>query len=1083
MVNSNQYLDQFQSMYGNGYDNNKYGMYANAMNMLKQPSSGQNSQSDNSSSNWANSLSSILGAVGSMKSGSSGNNYGSMLSSLGSNSSSGSGGLGSMMSSFGSSGSGSSVAGGASSGMGSAIGTAAGALGNLMSSDASSNGYQFKDGSVNNMSYRSQYAGQGMAAGSKVGGKIGSMFGPMGSLIGTAGGAVIGTIGGAMVGNSYAKQANILHNQDADNASTHGNLMSTQYADSNTEADAVSNLNKYKNGGVAYGAFDNGGQSINAMVDNNEIIKSPQGNILQAIGPNATDKILAKLQPGSKILSDTMQFGGKTYADLGKNIPAVQDKSKKILSDNSASPLDRSTAELNIKNANSAFDHIMDIQEDHRISDNINKFRKGIQKYACGGIKKYKDGGKVPYSDWLKTVPEDKRGDKDYDLEAAYNNLPYDQMRRYAESDAHLPDTYKKPNHMTFSNESQYSNSLQPGGEWSDDEISIPNTPTYTYKASPTNMQYHTKEEMQNYFNTYEKGNRVEFPKYADGGVYGTYNQSYSDPYSKQAYLQEMELNGTIGRGDSTYNPSATPTVRMDPMSFTFAMNKSGATGSQPIDIYKSFPDKETANQWYLQNQTAFRSGKSVPLPQGINKYACGGPTKKYANGGITDEYQLGPDEYPAQVAPIQQPTETVTSRTGFDRPLDPNMLYGKYVGAFGQLSPEQQKQAADFVYQNNSRYQYNNQPTSQQMLGYYNNPNTTWNKTQPQSHDNTPMYLADAAFNLGLFGNNQQSVNSAGGPAIDSNGQPAQLSTNNTGVPQIASNGPLSASYGQDGNVNTAGIYDNASRLLNQPGFDGNNSQYGYNPSVQGQASTTGNPRANGINAFKSIADYGDRLVDLAPYFYNMGRSRESVEQINPENFTNKGRAIADTYNPYPELKENRMQAAIARTQNAMTHTNSGADMAFSSYIAKQKADMDSSVWNKKNQYDNNQRSSVQSTNIQTEGQNNQIRQNINDINMKSRAKSNDFKAKAMQQLSEWNQRNRLDRNVQNNDNFTANTYAQSLNRYLTPKEYAAFQDYSAKNGLNIENPTTAPTASIATTSTKSVPYMYKTSKKKKNG
>ena len=82
---------------------------------------------------------------------------------------------------------------------------------------------------------------------------------------------------------------------------------------------------------------------------------------------------------------------------------------------------------------------------------------------------RYDDGGEIgipPFEDYYKTIPKDKSDTTDYDLKKAYENLPYDQMKAFATSDVHLPDTYKKPNHPTFSNESIYSNDSTPGGQW-----------------------------------------------------------------------------------------------------------------------------------------------------------------------------------------------------------------------------------------------------------------------------------------------------------------------------------------------------------------------------------------------------------------------------------------------------------------------------------------------------------------------------------------------------------------------------------------------------------------------------------------
>ena len=76
---------------------------------------------------------------------------------------------------------------------------------------------------------------------------------------------------------------------------------------------------------------------------------------------------------------------------------------------------------------------------------------------------------KPSFKEWYATVPTLKNDTSSYDLEKAYGDLPYSQMKRFSESEAHLPDTYKKQNHPTFSNESIYHNDKTPGGYWDRD--------------------------------------------------------------------------------------------------------------------------------------------------------------------------------------------------------------------------------------------------------------------------------------------------------------------------------------------------------------------------------------------------------------------------------------------------------------------------------------------------------------------------------------------------------------------------------------------------------------------------------------
>jgi hypothetical protein len=63
-------------------------------------------------------------------------------------------------------------------------------------------------------------------------------------------------------------------------------------------------------------------------------------------------------------------------------------------------------------------------------------------------------------------------------------------------ANGHLPDTYKKPNHPTFSTESQYSGKDgYMGGTWAEGKGK-----KWLYTASPTNMKFRTAEQMNQYF-------------------------------------------------------------------------------------------------------------------------------------------------------------------------------------------------------------------------------------------------------------------------------------------------------------------------------------------------------------------------------------------------------------------------------------------------------------------------------------------------------------------------------------------------------------------------------------------------------
>lgn len=99
----------------------------------------------------------------------------------------------------------------------------------------------------------------------------------------------------------------------------------------------------------------------------------------------------------------------------------------------------------------------------------------------------------------------DKNNNGDYDLRGYWKE--YGTLNPTA-ANGHLTDTYKQPNHITFSNESKYNNSANAGGVWQQ----LPNG-SYTFTPSSFNLQMHSPEEYASYFETYEPGNQVILPR------------------------------------------------------------------------------------------------------------------------------------------------------------------------------------------------------------------------------------------------------------------------------------------------------------------------------------------------------------------------------------------------------------------------------------------------------------------------------------------------------------------------------------------------------------------------------------------
>lgn len=95
----------------------------------------------------------------------------------------------------------------------------------------------------------------------------------------------------------------------------------------------------------------------------------------------------------------------------------------------------------------------------------------------------------------------------DYDLRGAWKS------NTKAASSGHLPDTWKKPNHPTFSQESIYSGPYTPGGQWAEQPGN-----KWSFTATPQNLKYQDANALANYFQRVEPGNALVLPQNPLGG-------------------------------------------------------------------------------------------------------------------------------------------------------------------------------------------------------------------------------------------------------------------------------------------------------------------------------------------------------------------------------------------------------------------------------------------------------------------------------------------------------------------------------------------------------------------------------------
>lgn len=114
----------------------------------------------------------------------------------------------------------------------------------------------------------------------------------------------------------------------------------------------------------------------------------------------------------------------------------------------------------------------------------------------------------MDYKSWLKYKSnlegrDLSKDEQDYDMEGYYNSLKYNDKDYKPGQGMHLPDTFKKPNHPTFSEESMYSIPvIRQGGKW-DKEGFTPSQ--YNLNNLPNGM-------LQEYFNVVEPDMELKIP-------------------------------------------------------------------------------------------------------------------------------------------------------------------------------------------------------------------------------------------------------------------------------------------------------------------------------------------------------------------------------------------------------------------------------------------------------------------------------------------------------------------------------------------------------------------------------------------
>lgn len=133
-----------------------------------------------------------------------------------------------------------------------------------------------------------------------------------------------------------------------------------------------------------------------------------------------------------------------------------------------------------------------------------NEQREIIEQFQHGGKSKPK------FEDWYKTVPQEKNDTTNYDLERAYNELPFEELEQFRTiPEKHLDGRFKKPNHMTYSDE---------GYGWiGSDKVG------WTFYPSPRQQQLYPYEKYIEYWNQNEPNSILNY----NGKIYRVSPQAF----------------------------------------------------------------------------------------------------------------------------------------------------------------------------------------------------------------------------------------------------------------------------------------------------------------------------------------------------------------------------------------------------------------------------------------------------------------------------------------------------------------------------------------------------------------------------
>jgi hypothetical protein len=870
-------------------------------------------------------------------------------------------------------------------------------------------------------------AGSMAATGAMVGG-------PWGAAAGAVIGAGIGTV--QSISADRAEQERLKKIASAEReavANQNTGMMQADYYSRNVVNHRVPGL---KNGIAKFNSGGTGVAGTNAMVANEEAVKDGNTGKLNVV-PGAynqsnPDQVEANLTQGTSVYSknpkQTLPFGKSTPADVMARAAKVQKYSDEILSGkNKLSRIDRDTANLNNSNIE-AQSRLLNMNTE------INNYgKKSVNKYD-NGTSGTKITGADLASEWEKKYPGAHRF-------RGYTTVPGKESG------------YRQT--MASGVNREIGKELEKLGvkSWNGEQgFYIPNKVADSWYGKGDNPKGVG----------YGSGTRFEYDvTVAGGNVYPTEeyeaNTLPDNGMSRSVQSQRPNLgvsgsaSNSLGSIISTRNKkpflrpsapsSAQSSINVQPTNNN-ALNKPKTSETTAIEGITAPVNGNAAATAISNNNIGAVATKDLNANQGASTRANG--TASTGNNGIpaSNASYTGNDSNANIANDISIPKEKLDEANPFYRsPVDVNASLPDDISGLNNSNPNAIITSKDRATLEDSM--------KQQSAGS--------NMATPKTNSNLfPEPITAAAKKVA------GAVTKFAGATSDTakkitNPTAEQLGKNNTGasgnVPGQAGKTPAPTTTGATTVLNTGsndgtGIQKVEEQKQSAPGntnpLDGTPNANPTEPGKPKQEAPAAAPGTNKVETTETKPgsdntgsdekyfddkkeapymlvsksrnkDWASAIASLAPVAYNMSRVAEGAETVSPRyaRYMN----VDKRYNIAPELAEQKRQRNISRYNVAASGAGRNLNAAYASDVYAKGTDQLSKTMATAELANQGYRSEYANLYNQIEGANNAERIRVDDLNMRSRAKLNDFKGKIAEDVSKFAQTQALMQNQKNSD------------------------------------------------------------------